>query len=251
MKERPILFSTPMVEAIQNDRKTQTRRMMKPQPDVFEYDGMFAMTDKSARWGAVTNPTYPPCPYGKVGDRLWVREKTRIVDWNDEGEVVFQYADGTKSEWRQLYSDESDYDGEKYMEWWGRYCNRLESLGAKTDDYGQMSFDGVEFPWKPSIHMPRSACRIILEITDVLCERLQEISEQDAISEGVETFRPVPGGGPAETMYRHYLKENKWGPSPVHSFQTLWQLINGHDSWAANPWIWAISFKRIQDAGHQ
>jgi hypothetical protein len=85
--------------------------------------------------------------------------------------------------------------------------------------------------------MPRQHCRLVLEITDVRVERLNAITPEDAVAEGIE--------GDAEGRWKHYLKP-KFGPSPVHSFQTLWESINGVGSWAQNPWVWVVSFRRIE-----
>jgi hypothetical protein len=91
--------------------------------------------------------------------------------------------------------------------------------------------------WKPSIFMPKAACRIFLEITDVKVERLQDISEEDAINEGVELL--------PNNRYKYYLSEYFDCINAVHSFQTLWKSINGAESWEANPFVWAIEFKQI------
>lgn len=197
MTDRPILFSAPMVRAILDGRKTQTRRVVKPQP-VDRGGGSLSisyaagkmnhmgpagfMLEKLAQYG---------CPYGKTGDLLWVRE-----------------------------SFAKDCDGYVYKAtcpWW-------DGLVKK----------------KPSIHMPRSASRITLEITDVRVERLQDISDEDALEEGVtetefyeNAERKVSAGAP-------------W-PAERLAFADLWQSINGTESWAANPWVWVISFKRVDN----
>lgn len=232
MKFKPILFSTPMVQAILEGRKTMTRRIVKSRHE----SGLFRIERKltgeitgitSLDWderpGDVTNDIH--CPYGKVGDVLWVRETWRKYHPVDEDGCI------------NFYKTIIDYAADEPP---------IIPL-IRDDGFQVYNKDGSEklLPWKPSIFMPKEACRIFLQITDVRVERLQEISKADAISEGIKSFRPVPGDGPAETQYYHYLND-KWGPSPIHSFQTLWHKINGEESWNNNPWVWVISFKRTE-----
>ena len=173
MKERPILFSAPMVRALLAGTKTQTRRIIKPQHlAFFNQDAAAMLSDWNER----------PLPYGQPGDRLWVRETFGHFECNQHfkpGCNVYYRADGN--------------------------CLELE-------------------PWRPSIHMPRWASRITLEITSVRVERLQDISEADAIAEGVYT-------DPACPAYDAYAQ--------------LWDEINGLGSWEANPWVWVIEFRRL------
>ena len=195
MKERPILFNAEMVNAILAGNKTQTRRIMKPQPvnETAWVGGMHCLT-----WihKEVAGPDgwlmHNLCPLGKVGDRLWVREtwnKTRIFQAPDAGEV-FVYA---------ACDNRTDYGG----------------------------------PWKPSIHMPRAASRITLEITAVRVERLQDISEEDALAEGVRTELDAASAGAS------------WYDKPRRAFQFLSESIYGAESWATNPWVWVIEFKKV------
>ena len=134
------------------------------------------------------------CPYGQPGDRLWVRETWGI--------------------------DQADNGGDRH---WHRFVYRADP-GAQPLD------NGTPVPWKPSIHMPRSASRITLEITEVRVQRLQEISEEDARAEGVQ----MPDGTPTPPDWWSYRQE----------FSHLWESINGPGSWDANPWLWCISFRR-------
>ena len=100
--------------------------------------------------------------------------------------------------------------------------------------------DRINFKWKPSIHMPKEACRIFLRITNVRLERLQEISEQDAIAEGIERI-------PDAHWWKNYLEKPLPGTSnPFFSFKTLWQSINGEQLWNDNPWVWVIEFERVK-----
>lgn len=168
MKERPILFSTSMVQAILEGRKTMTRRVVKykPHKDHIYCDG---------------NGIAQKCPYGSVGDRLWVRETWAYRQWNHDR--VYYKAD-----------------------------NNLADINREDEK------------WRPSIFMPRKLSRITLEITNIRVERLQEITESDAISEGI---------------IHNSMND------PKIEFQWLWQSINGIESWEANPFIWVIEFKRV------
>jgi len=198
MKERPILFSALMVRALLDGSKTQTRRVVKPQPSFF---------------GSMTNPNTPfktldaglhcqiTCPYGQPGDQLWVRET-----------------------WCHQWDDFTGYQEEKFF------------YRASTPDVQHV--DGAErSPWKPSIHMPRAASRITLEITGVRVERLQHISEADARAEGARNLDVASG--------RETLDPYSRQGSCVAHYKNIWQEINGHDSWEANPWVWVIEFKRV------
>jgi hypothetical protein len=190
-KERPLLFSAPMVHAILAGQKTQTRRAIKQQPiDILPMQGEKA----GVQWITLEQKEPEPkgriirCRYGAPGDRLWVRETFRI-------EVRGVRATGEK------------FDAAVY----------------RADSTMRPEFDPLR--WKPSIHMPRWASRLTLEIVAVRAQRLQEISERDCCAEGC--------GSP---ITRDCKKPK---------FRELWESINGAGSWDANPWIWAIEFKRV------
>ena len=138
------------------------------------------------------------CPYGEVGDRLWVREA-----WNRIGDEYVYRA-----------TDEDVYP---------------------------------ETRWKPSIHMPRVACRILLEITDVRAERLQDISEEDAVAEGVlQVVSNRPSGETVKyNLWNDYRVGKVWCDTAKDSFATLWEFINGPKSWDQNPYVWVIAFEVI------
>lgn len=208
VKERPILFSGPMVNAILEGRKTQTRRVIKPvQPRT---DGL---------WPAGRNPL-EDCPYGAPSDRLWVRET-----------------------WYCDHCFERDYakTGAVYV---GRTLSRKECedewrshLFFRAD--GEPDFGGERADWKPSIHMPRWASRLALEVTEVRVQRLQKISEADARAEGV-----------GEPAFVHEGNHNVWAKHGHERyrllFQGLWDSINGERlgcSWSDDPWVWALTFK--------
>lgn len=211
MKQHPILFSTPMVQAILQGNKTQTRRTRKleeinerasdwvnPFGNLHGDKWVFTAEHGEAKQVRVT------CPYGQVGDILWVRET-----WN--------------------------------------YKGKTNNVAYKADFDKEIL--GICGKWKPSIHMPKAACRIWLQITDIRVERLQNISEQDAIAEGVEKWieerlRSKP------THYKVYYydddDDSTYSSSAITSYETLWQKINGKDSWNLNPWVWVVEFQKIE-----
>ena len=210
MKEKPIIFSTPMVQAILQGRKTMTRRVVKPQPtsiiDARKSPNVaFALSAEFEVNGSRTII----CPYGQIGDRLWVRETwqhTDCLNINPEDESYGYIYKADNQPWEDL-------------------------------DYWR---------WKPSIHMPRSASRILLEITNVGVERVQDITEDDAIKEGIKKIHMAEKTVP---VYANYLLEGKLGTTnPIHSFDTLWRKINGNESWNTNPWVWVIEFKVLEES---
>ena len=229
-QERPILFSGPMVRAILDGRKTQTRRVCKPQPNGF--------------WDSATNaashiyqPGYLPwwqigginhkCPYGKTGDHLWLREAWKT------GCNLDKYS---PKQIREKYEDAGYRLGDRAN---GKCCPMFYLAGGEHKRWGDC--DIADFgEWgktRVSIHMPRWASRITLEITDVRIEQLQDITEHDAKSEGVEMGFQFAGFA----ADRHPAKAVGYKPM----FRRLWGEINGPDSWEANPWVWVVEFKRV------
>jgi len=203
MKERPILFSAPMVRALLDGSKTQTRRVVKPQPEWdgkwFQWGGHKPNSKYGACAGNSLSTTFwmlDACPYGKPGDRLWVRET-----WAHDAESVEQC--------RAAHEDAMG--GGTY----GPYYRATESAPDTLH-------------WRPSIHMPRWASRITLEVTGVRIERLQDISEADAKTEGWPVHMPSDPRG--------YTSPKQW-------YAMLWNAINGPESWAKNPWVWVVEFK--------
>lgn len=201
-KERPILFSTEMVRAIQEGRKTQTRRTVKlksiKNPVCLQFHSnmfpRYVFEDTELNHGYIID-----CPYGKPGDILWVREKFRKLVNCQTGEESFDF-----------YAEMPDDFHEKYPH-----------------------------SWKPSIHMPKDAARIWLEITNVRVERLMDINRYDAIAEGISKD-PVNSA-----RYVNYVE----GSSTYNertSFYSLWESINGKESLDSNPWVWVVEFKRIE-----
>lgn len=212
MKERGIIFNSEMVRAILDGRKTQTRRIVK---NVMPDNGMWLKKPTKTRSGTTTHvldaPKYNLCPLGKAGDHLWVRET-----WMPDAP-----RDGTWGD----------------VEFYGCKDSQLSMIPEhfRKSEYciHRASWDGDELVgWTPSIHMPRWASRITLEITDVRVERLNDISNDDAKSEGCWYGRG--GGTPDKAL------------TPSDQFPTLWEEIYGDGSWSSNPWVWVIEFKKVK-----
>ncbi|MFD9931483.1 hypothetical protein ACFW0S_24580 [Citrobacter freundii] len=204
MTERGMIFNSEMVRAILDGRKTQTRRIIK----LSHERGMLNPVIKG-RNGEITSVScrLAPllCPYGQPGDRIWVRE-TFNGFWLDD-DVIQEIKDGVS-----LASELCDYKADY-------------SDGSKPAE-----------GWTPSIHMPRWASRILLEITDVRVERLNAISQADAIAEGAPPSHPSIDCVSREYGFPDFSRS--W-------FGQTWQYIYGEESWQANPWVWVIEFKRI------
>lgn len=206
IRARPIIFNTEMVKALLDDRKTQTRRVIKPQPDID--DNEFTEEDVNASWKEGFIPV--KCPYGDVGDLLWVRETFTYnthVHFDDVN--VHFYTNGS-----QLI------------------CYRADGDTINNGD-----------KWKPPLHMPCRFSRLALEITDIRVERLQDISEEDANAEGIEWDYGEESDGTEVSGYFDYLKGDSWDLSAKDSFKTLWKSIKGNESWEENPLVWVIEFK--------
>lgn len=225
MSEKPILFSGPMVRAILEGRKTQTRRTVKKPANVPPEDFRDACEwmQRHGKGSALKRGPCDgvqwrlPCPYGAPGDLLYVCE--RFAPFTADAPYVV-FTDGA-----QKYRD--------------------GSIVRPLAKYAPGAFDGIR--WSPSIHMPRWASRITLEVTEVRVQRLQEITEEDAIAEGIERgkdFFDCP-------MWRYYStpdSEPAWcADDPVTSFRTLWESISGARpgcSWDDDPWVWVVEFRR-------
>ena len=222
MKERPILFSGPLVRALLDGRKTQTRRIVSGkfalewlQPGMFtpEYVG---------------DPANGLCPYGAPGDRLWVREtwKPDVID--PDGDCVSctaYHADGAQITIANTQEA----------------CDQWLAVRRPVEQWPTMQ----PAKWRPSIHMPRWASRLTLEVTEVRVERVQDISETDAQAEGAAqigvTFRDNADGSSK-------LVPSLGGPYR-DGFRVLWSDLNGAASWLSNPWVWVVSFKRVEHCG--
>jgi hypothetical protein len=231
MKERQILFSAPMVCANLEGWKTQTRRIVNTlrgfghitefnKSDTSGYEWQFR--DKRCLWNDISNERlFECCPYGQPGDQLWVRETCRAE------ELL------------------SGLDGVRYLA--DNRFRPIENSRAASEQWMVLnSYRKKRGATVPPIHMPRWASRIDLEITVIRVERLQDISEQDAMAEGIENV----GGKFSCSPWRNYRiskpgEMNMHCASPQRSYMTLWESINSAGSWNINPWVWVIEFKKI------
>lgn len=216
---KPILFSTPMIQAILRGEKTQTRRIIKPQPTAELFSAIIGGYDnipKMARFWTKREPNNPLIEDVKlkynVGDILWVRETwqhTKCLNINSEDE---------------------------------NYGFVYKADGQHWEDY-------EEWTWKPSIFMPKDACRIFLKVTKIRIERLKDISESDAIAEGIERWTEERMKS-KPTHYKVYFQNCKaedlcsYTSCPINSYETLWQKINGEKSWEENTFVWVYEFER-------
>lgn len=230
MKERPILFSSSMVRAILDGSKTMTRRIIRPQPTHFNPAG----TPRRVVPNGGPSESIC-CPYGEPGDRLWVRET-----WN-----VTHHSQLAPGENIAKSAEDCVRDNNGFMP------SCAEGVVYAADGVTSHPVHG-KARWRPSIHMPRWASRILLEIVSVRVERLQDISEDDARAEGIERGKDFPGwyrgpldgdsAGLAEAG-RHFKIPTAF---PKLAFRALWESINGPKSWAANPWVWVVEFRRVE-----
>lgn len=216
MTERPIIFSAPMVRALLAGRKTQTRRVLKPQPN--RLNGGKPLNDGYGNYSVADG--WRPYRFRK-GDRLWVRET-----WTPETDRGIGYPpphdDGRPIRWDK---DEEDV----------RYWTQPHYRATDPEpDLVYADSDGPTCRWRPSIHMPRWASRLTLVVTNVRAQRLQDISDDDAIAEGVEPW----GSGTAFVQ----LEDAQTYSTVRGCFAALWDSIHGPEAWAANPWVVAISF---------
>lgn len=220
VKERPTLFSAPMVKAILEGKKTQTRRVVKlrefQRTETRGYDWTFR--DRRALWNDYTTDrlvTSKHNPYGAPGDKLWVREA-----WSHDAP--------------DLDACRSALD-----------CCSIPGYGPY---YRATEVAPDTLRWISPLFMPRWASRITLEITDVRVQRLQEISEDDARAEGVEPYTPPHGHiSPEQRVPGPGFDRCRLGDQPHRlPFADLWDRINGkHAPWGSNPWVWCVSFRRI------
>lgn len=197
MKERPILFSAPMVRAILEGRKTATRRVVK----------LVTPKTRNVQDWSVDGVRVGPCPYGQPGDRLWVREAWRASH------------DLNSTPPREITKDSSVV------------------YEATMPSYSEL---GIVGKLRPSMFMPRWASRITLEVTGVRVERLQDMTTDQAIAEGMRTF-PHKGG----TAYAWDADDAHGFGSATGAFRWLWDSINGDGAHHADPWVWVVEFKRV------
>ncbi|WP_313515839.1 hypothetical protein [Sphingobacterium sp.] len=227
MNIKPILFSTPMVQAILEGRKTQTRRVIKSKHE----SGLFQI-EKTID-GVITEitsldwderPKNDCCndikPIANIGDIFWVRES-----------------------WLQIHKD-VEFEG-RFSEFVYR-ANSIDNenkYGHIKNPVGKRFIDS--WKWKPSIFMPKEAARIFLKVNGIRVERLHDISEEDSISEGIEKMS-VWKNRLVENLYTNYMKDGRGPQTPRLSFFSLWEAINGKDSLASNPYVWVYDFCKVE-----
>ena len=214
MKERPILFSALMVRALLAGTKTQTRRVVKPQ---------FAMD-------AVPEEM---CATNERGHQITGHSGLWWCAAEGDADVARRCPYGQPGD--RLWVREC-------------FCEDPLSFGVLYRADGELDEPALNAggKWRPSIHMPRWASRITLEVTGVRVERLQDISEADAIAEGIE--EGIPAAGTDIRVWKNYSpnkKDTPWLVWPLSSYFSLWQSINGPGSWDVNPWVWVVEFKRL------
>lgn len=199
MIERPILMTPENGQKCFDGIKTQTRRIVNPQPPegatIWQSEGIGDVWQvrRCDPWHSIK------CPYGTIGDRLWIREAGWFKQWPG-GNTVKAY----KANWN------------------GHNGNPWGEIGPRK--------------WMPSIHMPRWACRTVVEITEIRVQRVQEINQVDVEAEGCKGEWVMPG--------KYSLNGHRARPT-IEQFKTLWNSINGADSWDANPWVWVLSFRKV------
>ena len=238
-KERPVLFSAPMARALLEGRKTMTRRIIKPHPPAFvvaaslAHDNVWNFTNGKTV-GLLNAPT--KCPYGKPGDRLWVKETHMYCEASLDS---LQAKNGES----RIVTNTNDDEGQQVEVFY------KESASNRTRFILEA---GSDLHWRPSIHMHRWASRITLEITDVRVERVESISEEDAKAEGIRAFTKDgkltkywacdPCDGPIKNTWQnlpHTARE---------AFLSLFYDINKRAKRGENPWVWCVSFRRIENA---
>lgn len=228
MTERGMIFNAEMVRALLSGRKTQTRRPIKWKQTRFTEIGE---REDGSKWPWSEDAEHAcdfwhPCPFGAVGDRIWVREAYRfpasLDDVSPTGVGEMAVATGYRKPWAPTFYEFTCTfsDGWKGFE-----------TPPKVSDAGKL---------RPSIHMPRWASRILLEITDVRVERLNAIGEEDARAEGIIDGGCLNCGEPEPCECANPE------PDATDAFAYLWQSIYGQESWNANPWVWVIEFKRVE-----
>ncbi|MTF08727.1 hypothetical protein FVB40_06595 [Raoultella ornithinolytica] len=217
MSERGMIFNAEMVRALLDGRKTQTRRPIKWKETRFTEIGE---REDGSKWPWSEDAEHAcdfwhPCPFGAVGDRIWVREAFRVHSRaTDVATLVYKASERNS---------------------WTEQTRRVPVAVCNKP--------ATPEKWTPSLHMPRWASRILLEITDVRVERLNAISEEDAEAEGIDMEALYD----SQDCYDCIADHNMTGrPTVTGAFKYLWESIYGEESWKSNGWVWVISFKRVE-----
>lgn len=246
MKERPMLFNGPMVRAILSGQKTVTRRVAKPvkHPDLGNIYAPGALVLEKEPQHVIERA----CPYGQPGDRLWVRETwqdvhpVQVIDrYSQPGRAGITCQPGVN--YQTIYRADGDYPVVYHT-----HQHPYRSLEPDPAHGLLAPAESGWTGWTPSIHMPRWASRILLEITAVRVERLQDGEGETAyesryVAEGINRIHHGDG------EYYYHSFQNESGPGnwfdPFDAWRELWVSVNGAESWSANPWVWVIEFKQV------
>lgn len=249
MKNTPILMSGPLVRAVLSGLKTQTRRPLKIQPGTIIESPVLTRMQPGYPdgtrpiWEADGEPNVASsrAAFGSVGDRLWVRETWKIGSWKPDGRLALDYRAGPIGKTPWLRPPPADFEkliGESFSD-----CEKGHKLDPERvrDEGSEWKWDVGESPcrWRPSILMPRWACRTELDLLDVRVQRIQDISEEDAQAEGILS----PDVHAAMTNVLENASDN--GCFYRVAFERAWKEIYGPESWTSNQWVWALTFKRV------
>ncbi|WP_300750264.1 hypothetical protein [Janthinobacterium sp.] len=226
MKETGMLFKAPLVRALLDGSKTQTRRPIKPAPEMVADKRIEPWAGDPAALLRLLEASKRPCPYGQPGDRIWVRE------------TFFAYG-----RWETRFSTKKGRDEWHFVDMTTE-SDRAYQFDADKPDIPLAAARGMTPGWykRPAIFMPRHVCRILLEITSVRVERLQDISDADILAEGIDTEALEE----SQERYDVIAKDgNCSGRATERTYwRDLWESTGG--DWNANPWLWAITFKRVK-----
>jgi hypothetical protein len=208
MKELPMIFPTPSVQAILEGRKIMDRRVVKADLD----SRGVRFTNRWEDW----HGNIVKCPFGKSGDILWVRETFKVEGSMSHGQSVLGVTYKANDRW-------------------------VENESKEVFNIYHRGNTG----WRPSTQLPKNAARIWLQVEDIKVERLQDISEEDARAEGLKVQQTKLG----ESYFDYTTGYHNGLFKPRASFRTLWQSLHGPESWEANPWVWAVTFKVLSTTG--
>lgn len=237
---KPIIMGTESVRAILEGRKTQTRRVVgKRALERFKFSPsgelLGSFNESHPEWEIY--PTVDDALY-KVSDRLWVKESWKPGAWRNDGRVAIDYMASpelTHTPWIHM-GDQAD----NYIP---RWLNEISEIGLIPNQDGRYEWEPGKSPfkWERAMYMPRFASRITLEITDIRVERVQDITEDDAIAEGCS--------GRGGVFLRTDVYPSVYESIPIQEYRTLWNSLNAKRgySWESNPWVWVISFKRVKE----
>lgn len=239
IEELPILFTPGLATKSKEQLKTETRRIMKPQPSPpptrFKWWGWERETDKDIiHWVPETNSGKVgifnqfdwKCPYGQPGDLLYVRENWKPLSYNNDIGWRIQFVDGDIVEYPKLFEDMKDE-----VAFSDRFFTQLRKKGIDPEDYTEEEVIDI-MPWKPNIHLPKLGSRLWLRVKEITVEQVQDIDWDGAVAEGCPGYRPTQD-------------------EPTMQFERLWDSINKSRGygWKENPWVWVVKFELISSTG--